>query len=159
MFTEEEIQLIQKLLKVIDTSSLRSGKLEKDGFTIQFNKDSGTFSNSLSQNGETITATSPLITENAQPAVETVKEDATIECKAPFLGTLHLHSNNEEKPTVHIGQKVNKGEVLFLIEAMKLLNEVHAPADGEIVDILFEHGDLVQYGDVVVQVKASDTND
>ncbi|MCG7344147.1 hypothetical protein MHZ92_08385 [Sporosarcina sp. ACRSL] len=159
MFTEEEIQLLQKLLKVIDNSSLRSGTLEKEGFTIQFNKDSGTYLNAPLPNEETFTSTIPLKSEDAQPAVETNKEDATIECKAPFLGTLHLHSNNEEKPMIHVGQKVKKGDVLFSIEAMKLLNEVHATVNGEITDILFGHGDLVQYGDVVVRIKESGTDD
>lgn len=160
MFTEEEIQLIQKLLMVIDNSSLRSGKLENDGFTIQFNKDSSASSHSLSRNEETFLSAHELKTKDAtEPAGETIDEIETIICKAPFLGTLHLHGNNEEKPTIHVGQKVKKGEVLFLIEAMKLLNEVHAPADGEIAEISFEHGELVQFGEVVVRIRVSDTDD
>lgn len=158
MFTEEEMQAIQKIVTIIDNSSLRSGTFEKDGFVIQFNKDHGTYSYAPAAPKEG--TVNPFNTDLVEPATEAIVEsDTDLECKAPFLGTLYLQSNDEEKSAIHIGQKVKKGEVLFLIEAMKLLNEVHAPADGEITEILCNHGDLVQFGDVVIRMKASDLND
>lgn len=159
MFTEKEIQLIQKLFSAIDASSLRSGSLEKEGFLLKFDK--GSCPNHLTSLEDEVTFTSApeVNTEKFQTAEEVVEEDINIECQAPFLGTLHFKNENLSKPKLHVGQKVKKGEVLFSIEAMKLLNDVYAPVTGEIVAILFEHWDLVQYGDVIIQIRASDRDD
>ena len=53
---------------------------------------------------------------------------------------------------MQIGSKVKKGDVLCIIEAMKLLNEITAEADGEIVDICVNNGDIVEYGQVLYKI-------
>jgi acetyl-CoA carboxylase biotin carboxyl carrier protein len=68
------------------------------------------------------------------------------EVKAPMVGTVYMAPSPDEEPYVHVGDKVKKGQVLCIIEAMKLMNEFTAPQDGEIVDICVEDGQLVEYG-------------
>ena len=68
------------------------------------------------------------------------------ELKSPMVGTVYVSPSPGAEPYVKIGDKVKKGQVLCLIEAMKLMNEYTAPQDGEIVDINIHDGDLVEYG-------------
>ena len=74
------------------------------------------------------------------------------EVKSPMVGMFYQSSSPEAEPFVHVGSKVKKGDVLCVIEAMKLLNEITADADGEIVDICVENGQLVEYGQVLYKI-------
>jgi acetyl-CoA carboxylase biotin carboxyl carrier protein len=88
---------------------------------------------------------------------EEILEDSNLICiKSPLVGTFYRSSTPEEKPYAMVGQKVKKGEVLGLIEAMKLMNEVIAPMDGTIEEILAENDELVQFDEVIIKMKEFD---
>ena len=68
------------------------------------------------------------------------------ELKSPMVGTVYVSPTPGAEPYVKAGDKVKKGQVLCIIEAMKLMNEYTAPQDGEIVDVCIRDGELVEYG-------------
>lgn len=68
------------------------------------------------------------------------------ELKSPMVGTVYVSPTPGSEPYVKAGDKVKKGQVLCIIEAMKLMNEYTAPQDGEIVDVCIHDGELVEYG-------------
>lgn len=74
------------------------------------------------------------------------------EVKSPMVGMFYQAASPEAEPYVRIGSKVKKGDVLCVIEAMKLLNEITADTDGEIVDVCVENGQLVEYGQVLFKI-------
>ena len=76
------------------------------------------------------------------PAAQGVPEGRTVE--APLVGIFYA------APAPEVGQTVKKGDTLFIIEAMKTMNEIAAPCDGRISHILAQSGDMVEYGQVVV---------
>ena len=65
--------------------------------------------------------------------------------KAPLVGVFYEASSPEQDPYVKVGSRVSKGDTLCLIEAMKMMNEVAAPKDGVVKEILVENGDMVEY--------------
>lgn len=73
--------------------------------------------------------------------------------KSPMVGTFYLKPSPESNPYVEIGQKVKKGDVLCIIEAMKLMNEIESEFDGEIVEILLKDGEVVEYGKPLFKIK------
>ena len=75
--------------------------------------------------------------------------------KAPIVGTFYRSSEPGAKPFADIGQQVRKGQVLCIIEAMKLMNEINAECDGEVVKVYVENGQAVQYGERLFAVKPS----
>ena len=86
----------------------------------------------------------------AEPAAEAPADEAldmahTTAVRAPMVGVFYAAPAPGAEPFVHVGSKVKKGETLCVIEAMKVMNEVTAEADGEIVDICVKDGDLVEY--------------
>ena len=75
--------------------------------------------------------------------------------KSPIVGTFYRSSEPGAKPFAEIGQQVRKGQVLCIIEAMKLMNEINAECDGEVVKCYVENGQAVQYGERLFAVKPS----
>ena len=75
--------------------------------------------------------------------------------KSPIVGTFYRASEPGAKPFAEVGQQVRKGQVLCIIEAMKLMNEINAECDGEVVKVYVENGQAVQYGERLFAVKPS----
>lgn len=76
----------------------------------------------------------------------------TTAVRAPMVGVFYAAPAPGAEPFVHVGSKVKKGETLCVIEAMKVMNEVTAEADGEIVDICVKDGELVEYGCCLMKI-------
>ena len=75
--------------------------------------------------------------------------------KAPIVGTLYRSAEPGAKPFVEVGSIVKKGQVLCIIEAMKLMNEIECECDGEIAAAYVDNGQPVQFGDRIFAVKVS----
>ena len=86
--------------------------------------------------------------------VETeTQEDNCKIVKSPMVGTFYLKPDPNSNPYVEIGKKVKKGDVLCIIEAMKLMNEIECEFDGEITEILVKDGEMVEYGKPLFKIK------
>jgi acetyl-CoA carboxylase biotin carboxyl carrier protein len=75
--------------------------------------------------------------------------------KSPIVGTFYRSAEPGAKPFVSVGDTVKKGQVLCIIEAMKLMNEIDSEYDGEITSIYIENGQAVQYGERLFAIKPS----
>ena len=73
------------------------------------------------------------------------KEECKI-VKSPMVGTFYSKSSPDAKPYVEVGSKVKKGDILCIVEAMKLMNEIESEFDGEIVEVCVRDGEMVDYG-------------
>ena len=73
--------------------------------------------------------------------------------KSPIVGTFYRASEPGAKPYAEVGDTVKKGQVLCIIEAMKLMNEINAEVDGEVVKVYVENGHAVQYGERLFAIK------
>ena len=74
------------------------------------------------------------------------------EVKSPIVGVFYSAPTPESAPFVSIGSTVKKGDILCIIEAMKLMNEITAEVDGEIVDICTNNGDIVEFGQLLFKI-------
>jgi acetyl-CoA carboxylase biotin carboxyl carrier protein len=75
---------------------------------------------------------------------------------SPLVGTFYRAPSPESDPYVEIGSHVKKGDVLCIIEAMKLMNEIEANVDGEIVEIMAQNGEMVEYGESLFKIRKAD---
>ena len=73
--------------------------------------------------------------------------------KSPLVGTFYSSPAPDAPPFVLVGQKVKEGDTLFIIEAMKTMNEIKAPCDGTVVRILAQPGDMVEFNQTVVIIE------
>jgi len=97
-------------------------------------------------------------TTTAAPAASTPVDDDGSEVailKSPIVGTFYRSAEPGSKPFVSVGATVRKGQVLCIIEAMKLMNEIDSEYDGEVTSIYVENGQAVQYGERLFSIKPS----
>ncbi|HEV8395821.1 MAG TPA: acetyl-CoA carboxylase biotin carboxyl carrier protein [Vicinamibacterales bacterium] len=99
-------------------------------------------------------AAAPLPPGTGEPVLTSASEDVDLAIiKAPIVGTFYRSSEPGAKPFADVGEQVRKGQVLCIIEAMKLMNEINAECDGEVVKVYVENGQAVQYGERLFAVK------
>lgn len=73
--------------------------------------------------------------------------------KAPIIGTFYSAPSPEAEPYVKVGDKIKKGEILCILEAMKVMNDIECEQDCEILEILVSNGELVEYGQPMFKIK------
>lgn len=151
MNLDEVIRLIDR----IEQSSFTEFALKERDFELRLNRAEGDAAPAPAAKPaapKTVSA-SPRITIE-QPAKEEAEEPISGNVmKAPIVGVFYSKSSPEAEPYVKVGQQVKKGDVLFIIEAMKLFNEVNSEYDGTVKAILCQDGDMVQYGQPVVVIE------
>lgn len=137
---------IKRLIDDVGNSNIDDISLEfPDGLKINIKKN-GTSLNTV------VNQVVPSSTEENK-AVECVNEKNYKVITSPVVGTFYSKSAPTASPFVHVGQKVKKGDVLCIIEAMKLMNEIEAECGGEIVEILAKDEDMVDYGKPLFKIK------
>lgn len=94
----------------------------------------------------------PAAPEPAAQAPAAAPEPKGTEVTAPMVGVFYAAPAPGDEPFVHMGSKVKAGETLCIIEAMKVLNEVTAEADGEVLEICVADGDLVEFGSCLMRI-------
>ena len=101
--------------------------------------------------------TVPVVTkkqENSLVNVENKENEENLRTiKSPMVGTFYASSSPDKEPYVKVGDKVKKGQVVCIVEAMKLMNEIESEFDGEIVEICENNQDMVEYGTPLFKVK------
>lgn len=135
-----EYEKIKELINDFGNSKLSSINLDfPDGTKIKMQKN----------DKEVVKVISEPITERKEEVQNITKKDNIQEgniVKSPMVGTFYIKPSPTSKPYVEIGKKVKKGDVLCIIEAMKLMNEIESEFDGEIKEILLKDGETVEYG-------------
>ncbi len=85
--------------------------------------------------------------------VEANKEENLKIIKSPMVGTFYASSAPNKPPFVKVGDKIHKGQVVCIVEAMKLMNEIESEYDGEVVEICVNNEDVVEYGKPLIKLK------
>ena len=80
------------------------------------------------------------------PVTTAVINTAQSTVNSPIVGTFYASPSPQDPPFVSVGQKINKGQVLCIVEAMKTMNEIESDYDGTVTQILAKNGDLVEFG-------------
>ena len=142
-----DIKLVKELINEFKDSDLTKVKLKNDEFEIEIERTVQVMPQVIPQ-----TVTHPVPTTqqvattqiNIETPVE-VKSEGGYEIKAPMVGTFYASSAPDKPAFVSVGSKVKKGDTICIIEAMKLMNEVEADRDGEVVEILVENEEMVEF--------------
>jgi acetyl-CoA carboxylase biotin carboxyl carrier protein len=162
---------INKILDIVREHELSEFELERDGFKIRIRKG-----NVAHVSGQSVPLTAApdhqghppsQVPAPPTPAPEAVPDAASVAAaavaaeemelaivKSPIVGTFFRSSEPGTAPFVDVGDTVKKGQVLCIIEAMKLMNEIDSELDGEIVKVYVENGQPVQYGERLFAIKA-----
>ena len=139
------IKEIKEMINLMNENNLMELEVEKEGMRIKLRRSSS---------GE-VQATPIVIEREAKtqevhphsPSKETgALPENVIEIKSPMVGTFYRASSPEAPPFVEVGQVIEPGQVICIIEAMKLMNEIKSEVKGRITEILIDNTEPVEYG-------------
>ena len=160
-----EFDEINRILEMVREHELSEFELEREGFKIKIKKGTlvtapGAFAVPIGQQpapappqpASTPPAPLEAVPSPAPPSTDEV--DFAI-VKSPIVGTFFRSAEPGAPPFVDVGDTVKKGQVLCIIEAMKLMNEIDSEYDGDIVKVYVENGQPVQYGERLFAIKAN----
>lgn len=94
-------------------------------------------------------AVTPVSAETAAAAAKAADDKKAFTVNSPFVGTFYRSASPENPPFVDVGTVVKKGQVLCIVEAMKLMNEIEAEQPGRLVEVLIQNGSPVEYGEAL----------
>ena len=142
-----EYEKIKQLIEEMGNSKLTAVDIEfPDGTKISMKKD---------KMQEKIIQNTPIVENNT--IENQIKEDKNEKkgniIKSPMVGTFYLKPSPTAEPYIEIGKKVKKGDVLCIIEAMKLMNEIESEYTGKITEILVKDGETVEYGTPLFRIE------
>ena len=159
---------IEKILALVREHDLAEFELERDGLKLRVRKAGAipTFHSTpmppmapigmMPQSPPAVSTSAPQAVAAPVAGMDTTADETTMELavvKSPIVGTFYRSPEPGAPAFVEIGQRVKKDQVLCIIEAMKLMNEITSEYDGEIVSAYVENGKPVQYGERLFAIK------
>ena len=148
----EDLRKIEELIDLMDAHGVEELEIEQKGVRVKLRK---------SRHIEPVAATAQDPQSIQEPESNKVEEESSAKrdnggltvIKSPIVGTFYGSPEPGAEPFVKVGTKVKKGQVLCIIEAMKLMNEIDSDQDGEVVEVLVDNNQAVQYGEALFSIK------
>lgn len=136
-----EMRMLRRIIKEFENSSLTKLEITEKDLNIKLEKD-------ICKNKDEVR----VIESYNQPIIEETKEDYYV-LESPLVGTYYEASSPDAAPFVKLNQRVEKGEVLFIIEAMKVMNEIKSPISGIIKKIHLLDGQSVEFAQRIMEIE------
>lgn len=160
-----KLQEVRELIELIDSSNIDEFEYKKDGATIKMKKRGNEVVSVQAAQVvkqplqiETVvpeTMVAPAQAEAPKQGEKQVEQDEKLhKITSPMVGTFYATSSPDAPAYVSVGDRVSEGTIVCIVEAMKLFNEIEAEVNGEIVEILVNNGQLVEYGQPLFLVKS-----
>ena len=147
-------KFIRFLAEIADRFDLTSVSVKEDGFEIEINREKKTAATPQISPAYSLESTAAAVPADIKAAGgnDAETDDAT-EIKAPMVGVFYSSPRPGDPPYVKAGDSVAKGDVLCIIEAMKIMNEIKAEKSGRIIEVCCKNAELVEYGQTIFKIK------
>jgi len=148
---------LKELKEIIDfvtsKETIEELEIEKSGVRLRIKRASNHVIHSVTTTPLVSAAVSPALSAGPTPAQISAENEDLFYIKSPIVGTFFKAPSPASDPYVTVGDFVDKGTVLCIIEAMKLMNEIESEIAGEIVSVLVENGQPVEYGEKLFAIR------
>ena len=142
-----ESKEIRELIEMISRSNFSTFELEEaDGFKLKLVK-----AGSVPAPAMVVAAPAPAAAPTADPVAP--PDDGLIGFDSPIVGTFYRSSGPDAPPFAAAGQTVKKGQVLCIVEAMKVMNEIESEVDAEVVEVCVTDGQPVEFGEILFRLR------
>ncbi|MEI6638158.1 MAG: acetyl-CoA carboxylase biotin carboxyl carrier protein [Chlorobium sp.] len=146
---------IKQLIDIVNSSDLHETIIEEGNFKIILRRYSSYATPQATPVQVQMPSTSaqPQLPATVAQAAKVVPVSDLIDSRSPIVGTFYQSSSPDSPPFVAVNDIIKKGDVLCIIEAMKLMNEIEAEVSGTIIEILVENGQAVEYDQPLFRIK------
>jgi len=148
-----DIRKIKKLIELLEESDLAEIEIHEDKESVRISRTSQVVAAQPTMVAAAPQAAAPVAAAEAAPKAAEAAVVNGNPITSPMVGTFYRAAAPGAKPFAEVGQRVNIGDTLCIIEAMKMLNQIEADKAGVIVDILVENGQPVEYGETIFIVE------
>jgi acetyl-CoA carboxylase biotin carboxyl carrier protein len=148
---------LESLAELVRRHDLHELEVSRPDLHIRIGRGGAVTSSHLAAPSVSAAAALPVpapVTPLAAPAAATSDGNVSY-ITSPFVGTFYRSPSPDSAPFVDVGTHVKKGQVLCIVEAMKLMNEIEAEVEGTIVQLLVENGQAVEYGEPLYKLRQS----
>ena len=142
------IKEIKDMINLMNENGLTELEIEKEGVRIKLRKGSGGYEKAVEYVSGPPSHGAASASPAAQAAVE-VKKSNMIEIKSPMVGTFYRSPSPEAPAYVSVGDTINVDQVICIIEAMKLMNEIKSEVKGKIIEIQADNAEPVEFGQLL----------
>lgn len=154
-----DINLIKRLIRVVEKSDITEFSVEEGELKIKISKVNNTAQQTIVQ-PQIVQAAPQNIPQTSEPVVQVSSANPEVsgnfyEIKSPIVGTFYRAPAPDADPYVQIGDSINEGTVLCIVEAMKLMNEIESDVNGKIVKFLVDNGTPVEYNQPLFLIEKS----
>ena len=156
-----EIELINEIASIVKSENLSEVEIEKDGIRIKVQNQNSETKQAIQYVSNPVTQQPAIVP--AQAAIEIKAEQSSVNdpadsgqksyIKSPMVGTCYLSPEPGSKPFVSIGSKINKGDPIIIIEAMKTFNTIPSTESGVVKSILVEEGQPIEFGQNIIEIE------
>ncbi len=149
--------LLKQLLALMDEGRLTELEYETEDARVRFSRRQDWVAGPGSLPGPAVPTEAPPSAgeSGGEASSEPQEESGTILFRAPMVGTFYRAPSPDGDPYVEVGDRVGKETVLCILEAMKVMNEVKADCSGEVLEILAENGEAVEFGQPLFRIRSS----
>ena len=152
-----DLRYVKKLLEMIDASSVNSIEITSEkGVKIRISKTARSVQYAAPMQFAAPQAAAPAAAPAPTPQAEAPKLESPksrlLEVKSPMVGTYYGAPEPGAKPYLSVGDRISKGQILCIIEAMKIMNEIESEFDGVVKEILAQNAHPVEYGQVLFRI-------
>ena len=148
----DEQETIRTLIDLLKENNLVELELEREGLRIRLRREPSA-STSPSRVQQRLVPHDPLA--EGQPSIVPADTSSIVTIRSPIVGTFYRAPSPDAEPYVHEGDVVTRGQVLCVIEAMKLMNEIESEVTGRVVKVLVESAKPVEYGQPLFLIETS----
>lgn len=146
---------LHRLLEALGDSDIQEFRLEGDDFRLEIRRNlpgQAVIAPVMAAPVAAAAPVKPLDSASPPPAATSTRSDL-LEITAPMVGTFYRAPAPGEPSFVEVGTRINVGQAVCILEAMKLMNELESEVGGEVVEILVDNGTPVEFGQVLMRVK------
>ena len=149
-----DIRKVKKLIEMLENSNLEEIEIQEGEESVRLVKSNGNISNISSTQSIAV----PQMSATVTPQEENQSEEVNLESEegnfitSPMVGTFYASASPGAKPFINVGDLVAEGDVVCIVEAMKMMNEIKSEFSGKVVSIKVENSEPVEYGQALFEI-------
>ena len=146
-----DIRKVKKLIQLLDESGMSEIEITEGDESVRISRNA----TSISESADGIPQSSEPVLTSAVPPIIKSSDNEEYTVTAPMVGTFFSAASPESPPFVQVGDKVNEGDILCIVEAMKMMNQIEADVSGIVKSIRAQNGEPVEYDQVLFVIDQS----